>query len=226
MWEPLFPASNKQASVLPEDVGESLFRCWTCARLGPRAVTEPSPIQPDFLELSWQLWEPWCNLPLTSLCNNVAVRRWVISSDLQNPRSHGRWWHGQSPGSVVIINKVCGTDNIIWNDDFWKLQRCRNIFLSKWLGILQGIQKPVQWNPSLAISAVLYHRWGHLDLAKKHYEISLQLDPTASGTKENYGLLRRKLEQKQKKDVWFFSLHCLFVCMRRPINMMWLRLAI
>ncbi|XP_039110215.1 protein O-mannosyl-transferase TMTC4 isoform X3 [Hyaena hyaena] len=49
--------------------------------------------------------------------------------------------------------------------------------------------------------AVLYHRWGHLDLAKKHYEISLQLDPTASGTKENYGLLRRKLEQKQKKDV-------------------------
>ncbi|XP_014637344.1 PREDICTED: transmembrane and TPR repeat-containing protein 4 isoform X2 [Ceratotherium simum simum] len=49
--------------------------------------------------------------------------------------------------------------------------------------------------------AVLYHRWGHLDLAKKHYEISLQLDPSASGTKENYGLLRRKLEQMQKKDV-------------------------
>ncbi|XP_036999256.1 protein O-mannosyl-transferase TMTC4 isoform X3 [Artibeus jamaicensis] len=49
--------------------------------------------------------------------------------------------------------------------------------------------------------AVLYHRWGHLDLAKKHYEISLRLDPTASGTKENYGLLRRKLEQMQKKDV-------------------------
>ncbi|XP_030878050.1 protein O-mannosyl-transferase TMTC4-like [Leptonychotes weddellii] len=49
--------------------------------------------------------------------------------------------------------------------------------------------------------AVLYHRWGHLNLAKKHYEISLQLDPTASGTKENYGLLRRKLEQVQKKDV-------------------------
>lgn len=49
--------------------------------------------------------------------------------------------------------------------------------------------------------AVLYHRWGHLDLAKKHYEISLRLDPTASGTKENYGLLRRKLEQMQKKNV-------------------------
>ncbi|XP_019519235.1 PREDICTED: transmembrane and TPR repeat-containing protein 4 isoform X2 [Hipposideros armiger] len=49
--------------------------------------------------------------------------------------------------------------------------------------------------------AVLYHRWGHLDLAKKHYEISLQLDPTASGTRENYGLLRRKIEQMQKKDV-------------------------
>ncbi|XP_045444726.1 protein O-mannosyl-transferase TMTC4 isoform X2 [Pipistrellus kuhlii] len=48
--------------------------------------------------------------------------------------------------------------------------------------------------------AVLYHRWGHLDLAKKHYEISLQLDPAAPGTKENYGLLRRKLEQMQKKD--------------------------
>jgi Tfp pilus assembly protein PilF len=51
-----------------------------------------------------------------------------------------------------------------------------------------------------AISAVLYHRWGHLDLAKKHYEISLQLDPMAAGTQENYGLLRRKLEQMQKKD--------------------------
>ncbi|KAM7111669.1 protein O-mannosyl-transferase TMTC4 isoform 4-T6 [Molossus nigricans] len=49
--------------------------------------------------------------------------------------------------------------------------------------------------------AVLYHRWGHLDLAKKHYEISLQLDPTAPGTKENYGLLRRKLEQMHKKGV-------------------------
>ncbi|XP_043748413.1 protein O-mannosyl-transferase TMTC4 isoform X5 [Cervus elaphus] len=49
--------------------------------------------------------------------------------------------------------------------------------------------------------AVLYHRWGHLDLAKKHYEISLRLDPTASGTRENYGLLRRKLEQMQKKNV-------------------------
>ncbi|XP_033290975.1 protein O-mannosyl-transferase TMTC4 isoform X3 [Orcinus orca] len=49
--------------------------------------------------------------------------------------------------------------------------------------------------------AVLYHRWGHLDLAKKHYEISLRLDPMASGTKENYGLLRRKLEQMQKKNV-------------------------
>ncbi|XP_065752053.1 protein O-mannosyl-transferase TMTC4 isoform X1 [Phocoena phocoena] len=49
--------------------------------------------------------------------------------------------------------------------------------------------------------AVLYHRWGHLDLAKKHYEISLRLDPMASGTKENYGLLRRKLEQMQKKNI-------------------------
>uniref|UniRef100_A0A8D1V6X4 dolichyl-phosphate-mannose--protein mannosyltransferase n=1 Tax=Sus scrofa TaxID=9823 RepID=A0A8D1V6X4_PIG len=49
--------------------------------------------------------------------------------------------------------------------------------------------------------AVLYHRWGHLDLAKKHYEISLRLDPSASGTKENYGLLRRKLEQMQKRNV-------------------------
>lgn len=47
--------------------------------------------------------------------------------------------------------------------------------------------------------AVLYHRWGNLDSAKKHYEISLKLDPTAPGTKENYSLLRRKIEQLQKK---------------------------
>jgi Tfp pilus assembly protein PilF len=69
------------------------------------------------------------------------------------------------------------------------------------LGILQVSQKHFQLNSSPAISAVLYHRWGHLDSAKKHYEISLQLDPVAVGTKENYSLLRRKLEQTQKKDV-------------------------
>ncbi|XP_030057204.1 protein O-mannosyl-transferase TMTC4 [Microcaecilia unicolor] len=47
--------------------------------------------------------------------------------------------------------------------------------------------------------AVLYHRWGNLEAAKKHYEISLKLDPIAPGTKENYSLLKRKLEQLQKR---------------------------
>ncbi|MBN3285834.1 TMTC4 protein, partial [Polyodon spathula] len=47
--------------------------------------------------------------------------------------------------------------------------------------------------------AVLYHRWGKLDLAKKHYELSLKLDPAATGTKENYTMLTRKLEQLHKK---------------------------
>ncbi|MBN3316071.1 TMTC4 protein, partial [Atractosteus spatula] len=47
--------------------------------------------------------------------------------------------------------------------------------------------------------AVLYHRWGKLDMAKKHYELSLKLDPNAPGTKENYNMLRRKLEQLHKK---------------------------
>ncbi|XP_028724123.1 protein O-mannosyl-transferase TMTC4 isoform X2 [Peromyscus leucopus] len=65
--------------------------------------------------------------------------------------------------------------------------------------------KAIKANPNVASYhgnlAVLYHRWGHLDSAKKHYEISLQLDPVAAGTKENYRLLRRKLEQMQKKDV-------------------------
>nr|XP_005007211.1 transmembrane and TPR repeat-containing protein 4 isoform X3 [Cavia porcellus] len=65
--------------------------------------------------------------------------------------------------------------------------------------------KAIKANPNVASYhgnlAVLYHRWGHLELAKKHYEISLQLDPAAAGTKENYSLLRRKLEQRQKKDV-------------------------
>uniref|UniRef100_A0A8C5LI35 dolichyl-phosphate-mannose--protein mannosyltransferase n=1 Tax=Jaculus jaculus TaxID=51337 RepID=A0A8C5LI35_JACJA len=65
--------------------------------------------------------------------------------------------------------------------------------------------KAIKANPNAASYhgnlAVLYHRWGHLDLAKKHYEISLQLDPAAAGTRENYGLLRRKLEQTHKKDV-------------------------
>ncbi|CAJ1079773.1 protein O-mannosyl-transferase TMTC4 isoform X1 [Xyrichtys novacula] len=46
--------------------------------------------------------------------------------------------------------------------------------------------------------AVLYHRWGKLELAKKHYELSLQLDPEAPGTRENYNMLRRKLDQLKR----------------------------
>lgn len=46
--------------------------------------------------------------------------------------------------------------------------------------------------------AVLYHRWGKLDLAKRHYELALKLDPVAPGTKENYNMLKRKLEQQQR----------------------------
>ncbi|XP_064167931.1 protein O-mannosyl-transferase TMTC4 isoform X1 [Anguilla rostrata] len=47
--------------------------------------------------------------------------------------------------------------------------------------------------------AVLYHRWGRLDMAKKHYEMSLKLDSNAPGTKENYNMLLRKLEQQQQR---------------------------
>uniref|UniRef100_A0A671Q1B6 dolichyl-phosphate-mannose--protein mannosyltransferase n=1 Tax=Sinocyclocheilus anshuiensis TaxID=1608454 RepID=A0A671Q1B6_9TELE len=57
-------------------------------------------------------------------------------------------------------------------------------------------------NPNIASChgnlAVLYHRWGKLDLAKRHYELSLRLDPSAPGTKENYNMLKRKLEQRQR----------------------------
>ncbi|XP_069493105.1 protein O-mannosyl-transferase TMTC4 [Ambystoma mexicanum] len=63
--------------------------------------------------------------------------------------------------------------------------------------------KAIKTNPNTSSYhgnlAVLYHRWGNLDSAKKHYEISLKLDPAAPGTKENYSLLRRKFEQLQKK---------------------------
>lgn len=48
-------------------------------------------------------------------------------------------------------------------------------------------------------SAVLYHRWGKLELAKKHYELSLKLDPEAAGTKDNYNMLLRKLDQLKRK---------------------------
>ncbi|KTF89764.1 hypothetical protein cypCar_00026026 [Cyprinus carpio] len=57
-------------------------------------------------------------------------------------------------------------------------------------------------NPNVASChgnlAVLYHRWGKLDLAKRHYELSLRLDPSAPGTKENYNMLKRKLELRQR----------------------------
>ncbi|XP_055360762.1 protein O-mannosyl-transferase TMTC4 isoform X2 [Betta splendens] len=46
--------------------------------------------------------------------------------------------------------------------------------------------------------AVLYHRWGKLELAKKHYELSLTLDPEAPGTRDNYNMLRRKLDQLKR----------------------------
>lgn len=47
-------------------------------------------------------------------------------------------------------------------------------------------------------SAVLYHRWGKLELAKKYYELSLKLDPEAPGTRDNYNMLRRKLDQLKR----------------------------
>ncbi|KAL7983882.1 hypothetical protein Chor_000758 [Crotalus horridus] len=63
--------------------------------------------------------------------------------------------------------------------------------------------KAIKANPTAASYhgnlAVLYHRWGNFDLAKKHYEVSLKLDPTAAGTRENYSLLKKKLDQLQKK---------------------------
>nr|XP_057937187.1 protein O-mannosyl-transferase TMTC4 [Doryrhamphus excisus]XP_057937189.1 protein O-mannosyl-transferase TMTC4 [Doryrhamphus excisus]XP_057937190.1 protein O-mannosyl-transferase TMTC4 [Doryrhamphus excisus] len=46
--------------------------------------------------------------------------------------------------------------------------------------------------------AVLYHRWGKLELAQKHYELSLKLDPQAPGTRDNYNMLRRKLDQRKR----------------------------
>ncbi|KAM9803164.1 protein O-mannosyl-transferase TMTC4 [Syngnathus typhle] len=46
--------------------------------------------------------------------------------------------------------------------------------------------------------AVLYHRWGKLELAQKHYELSLKLDPKAPGTRDNYNMLRRKLDQRKR----------------------------
>lgn len=51
-------------------------------------------------------------------------------------------------------------------------------------------------------SAVLYHRWGKLELAKKHYELSLKLDPEAPGTRDNYNMLRRKMDQLKRHTPW------------------------
>ena len=51
---------------------------------------------------------------------------------------------------------------------------------------------------SVFSSAVLYHRWGKLELAKKHYELSLKLDPEAPGTRDNYNMLLRKLDQLKR----------------------------
>ncbi len=55
---------------------------------------------------------------------------------------------------------------------------------------------------SVFSAAVLYHRWGKLELAKKHYELSLKLDPEAPGTRDNYNMLRRKLDQLKRHTPW------------------------
>ncbi|XP_053311295.1 protein O-mannosyl-transferase TMTC4 [Spea bombifrons] len=64
--------------------------------------------------------------------------------------------------------------------------------------------KAIEANPTSASYhgnlAVLYHRWGNLEQAKKYYETSMKLDPSAPGTKENYNLLKRKLEQLKRRD--------------------------
>uniref|UniRef100_A0A3Q3XNG4 dolichyl-phosphate-mannose--protein mannosyltransferase n=1 Tax=Mola mola TaxID=94237 RepID=A0A3Q3XNG4_MOLML len=62
--------------------------------------------------------------------------------------------------------------------------------------------RALQINPNAASChgnlAVLYHRWGKLELAKKHYELSLKLDPEAPGTRDNYNMLRRKMDQLKR----------------------------
>ncbi|XP_069746588.1 protein O-mannosyl-transferase TMTC4 isoform X3 [Narcine bancroftii] len=64
--------------------------------------------------------------------------------------------------------------------------------------------KALQINPNIASYhgnlAVLYHRWGRLDLAKERYEIAMKLDSTSPGIAENYSLLKKKLEQLKKSQ--------------------------
>ncbi|XP_067890305.1 protein O-mannosyl-transferase TMTC4 isoform X2 [Heterodontus francisci] len=62
--------------------------------------------------------------------------------------------------------------------------------------------KAIQINPTIASYrgnlAVLYHRWGRLDLASEQYKLALRLDPASPGIVENYNLLKKKLEQVKK----------------------------
>lgn len=52
------------------------------------------------------------------LYNNVALGRRLMPSDTKTPRTDWGCFNGQSRGSVITINKVCGTSNIISNTDF------------------------------------------------------------------------------------------------------------
>ncbi|XP_032878990.1 protein O-mannosyl-transferase TMTC4 isoform X2 [Amblyraja radiata] len=59
--------------------------------------------------------------------------------------------------------------------------------------------KALHINPNIASYhgnlAVLYHRWGRLDLAQVRYEFALKLDSASPGIAENYSLLKKKLGQ-------------------------------
>lgn len=115
MLEPLFLASNKQDIILTKDIGESFIHMLGFCVVRPLSS---GGLQPYPALLPGNFMAAFVYSSFNSLCNNVALGRWVMSSDMQNPRSNRRWLNGQSPENVVVINKVCGTDNIILNNNF------------------------------------------------------------------------------------------------------------
>ena len=41
-----------------------------------------------------------------------------MPNDMKNPGSNSGWLNRRSPGSVITINKVGSTNNIVLNNDF------------------------------------------------------------------------------------------------------------
>ncbi|XP_060681826.1 protein O-mannosyl-transferase TMTC4 isoform X1 [Hemiscyllium ocellatum] len=137
----------------------------------------------------------WRNATLLKPNHSLAWNNLIILLDNTGKAPSGNLAQAEAVGKEAL--KLLPSDHTImfsFANVLGKLKKYKeseNLFL-----------KALQINPTIASYhgnlAVLYHRWGRLDLANKQYKLALKLDPTSPGIMENYNLLKKKLDQVRK----------------------------